>query len=95
MITRLRNFGLGFLTLSGVYLYASTSASIPYLGLVLLHIAGGFLFAALLLLGLREFWDVFTDATRQAGLIGLRPFVSRFRKCRSQGCAILTIREGQ
>jgi Flp pilus assembly protein TadD len=57
VITRLRNFGLGFLTLSGIYLYAFPSASIPYLGLVLLHIAGGFLFAAVLLLSVRkEFW---------------------------------------
>jgi Flp pilus assembly protein TadD len=54
VITRLRNLGLAFLTLSGIYLYAFPSASIPYLGLVLLHIAGGFVFAALLLLGLRK-----------------------------------------
>jgi len=39
---------LTLLTLSAAYLYAFPSAAIPYLTLVLAHVAGGFIFAALL-----------------------------------------------
>jgi Flp pilus assembly protein TadD len=45
---RIRTILLALLTLSAAYLYAFPSASIPYLGLVLAHVAGGFIFTALL-----------------------------------------------
>ena len=45
---RTRTILLTLLTLSAAYLYAFPSATIPYLGLVLAHVAGGFIFAALL-----------------------------------------------
>ncbi len=40
---------LTLLTLSAAYLYAFPSASLPYLGLVLAHVAGGFLLAGFLI----------------------------------------------
>ena len=48
MMTRMKTAGLFLLTLTGVYLYALPSATIPYLGIVLVHIAAGLLFTVLL-----------------------------------------------
>src|SRR5262245_28701543 len=45
---RTRTITLGFTVLSAVYLYAFPSATIPYLALVLGHVAAGFVLAALL-----------------------------------------------
>ena len=53
-MTRLRTLGLTLLTLTGIYLYAFPSATIPYLAIVLGHIAGGLVFALVLLLCLRR-----------------------------------------
>src|SRR5678815_1663141 len=53
-MTRVRSLGLILLTLTGIYLYAFPSATIPYLGIVLGHIAGGLVFAFVLLLCLRR-----------------------------------------
>ena len=46
---RARTFTLGFTVLTAVYLYAFPSATIPYLALVLGHVAAGFVLAALLI----------------------------------------------
>src|SRR3989442_14485299 len=46
---RARNIILSFTVLSAVYLYAFPSATIPYLALVLGHVAAGFVLAALLI----------------------------------------------
>src|SRR2546428_14180523 len=46
---RARTFPLGFTVLTAVYLYAFPSATIPYLALVLGHVAAGFVLAALLI----------------------------------------------
>jgi Flp pilus assembly protein TadD len=46
---RTRNVLLAFTVLSAIYLYAFPSATIPYLGLVLAHVAAGFVLAALLI----------------------------------------------
>src|SRR5262245_38588637 len=54
VMTRVRTVGLILLTLTGVYLYAFPSATIPYLGIVLGHIAGGLVFALVLLPHLRR-----------------------------------------
>src|SRR5213594_2376410 len=54
MLVRLRSFGLILLILTGVYLYAFPSASIPYLAMMLGHVAGGFIVAGLLLPVLRR-----------------------------------------
>ncbi len=54
VMTRVRTLGLILLTLTGIYLYAFPSATIPYLGIVLGHIAGGLVFALVLLLCLRR-----------------------------------------
>src|SRR5580765_2579419 len=54
VMNRMRTLGLILLTLTGIYLYAFPSATIPYLGIVLGHIAGGLVFALLLLLYLRR-----------------------------------------
>src|SRR5689334_21756829 len=82
MLSKIRNFSLALLTLSGVYLYALPSATIPYLALVLFHIAAGFGLAILLLLRLRDIrtlgW-VLIAAGAALGIIltftgGARPF---------------------
>jgi Tfp pilus assembly protein PilF len=54
MLNRLCIFGLILLTLTGVYLYAWPSATIPYLAIVLVHIVAGFVLAALLVPVLRR-----------------------------------------
>src|SRR5262249_54253838 len=46
---RARTITLGFTVLSAVYLYAFPSATIPYLALVLGHVAAGFILAGLLI----------------------------------------------
>jgi len=53
-MTRVRSLGLILLTLTGIYLYAFPSATIPYLGIVLGHITGGLIFALVLLMCLRR-----------------------------------------
>jgi hypothetical protein len=53
-MTRVRALGLILLTLTGIYLYAFPSATIPYLGIVLGHIAGGLVFALVLLMNVRQ-----------------------------------------
>jgi len=62
---RIRTILLTLLTLSAAYLYAFPSATIPYLGLVLAHVAGGFIFTALLLPVLLRF-----RSTPPAALLG-------------------------
>ncbi|HTG73368.1 MAG TPA: tetratricopeptide repeat protein [Terriglobia bacterium] len=49
---RVKLFGIVALTLSGIYLYTFPSANIPYFVVELAHIAGGMIFAFLLLLSL-------------------------------------------
>src|SRR4051812_43181196 len=49
MSKRSLQIALGFTSLSAVYLYAFPSATIPYLALVLGHVAAGFVLAALLI----------------------------------------------
>src|SRR5262245_4009082 len=51
-MSRTRSIGLVFTSLSALYLYAFPSATIPYLTLVLGHVAAGFVLAALLILTL-------------------------------------------
>src|SRR4051812_21543431 len=46
---RARNITLGFAVLTAIYLYSFPSATIPYLGTVLAHVAAGCLLAALLI----------------------------------------------
>src|SRR5207244_6092626 len=46
---RTRTITLAFTVLSAIYLYAFPSANIPYLALVLGHVAAGFVVAALLI----------------------------------------------
>src|SRR5262245_61664083 len=46
---RARNITLAFASISAVYLYAFPSATIPYLTLVLGHVAAGFVLAALVI----------------------------------------------
>src|SRR4029450_9663604 len=48
-MNRARAWGLAALTLSGIYLYAFPSATIPYFGIDLAHIVGGLLFALLVI----------------------------------------------
>src|SRR5215207_5964616 len=48
-MTRTRAWGLGALTLSGVYLYTFPTATIPYFGIELAHILGGLLFGFVVL----------------------------------------------
>jgi Flp pilus assembly protein TadD len=47
---RARTITFGFLALTAIYLYAFPSATIPYLGLILGHVAAGFVLAGLFLL---------------------------------------------
>src|SRR5581483_298826 len=47
---RARNITLGFAALSAVYLYTFPSAALPYLIIVLGHVAAGFVLATLLIL---------------------------------------------
>src|SRR5262245_61860967 len=48
-MSKARNITLAFASLSAVYLYAFPSATIPYLALVLGHVAAGFALAGLLI----------------------------------------------
>ena len=54
-ILKLRTAGLILLTLTGIYLYAFPSATIPYLPIVLAHIVGGIVFSIVFIAGLRAF----------------------------------------
>src|SRR5258706_12639216 len=79
---RARTFTLGFTALTAVYLYAFPSATIPYLALVLAHVAAGFVLAALLiptLIRARSAGWIVTAAGALLGILltftgGSRPF---------------------
>src|SRR4030095_13344410 len=51
-MSRVKTFGIVALTLSGIYLYTFPSANIPYFVIELAHIAGGMIFALILMLSL-------------------------------------------
>lgn len=80
---RARTITLSFTVLSAVYLYAFPAATIPYLALVLGHVAAGFVLAALLIPALRQartvsWMVVATGAALGIALTGTggsRPFV--------------------
>src|SRR5438034_8068305 len=79
---RARTIILGFTALSALYLYAFPSATIPYLALVLGHVAAGFFLAALLiptLIRARSAGWICTAAGALLGILltftgGSRPF---------------------
>src|SRR5689334_16409280 len=81
---RARNLILGFTTLSAIYLYAFPSATLPYLALVLGHVAAGFVLAALLIPALirsRSMGWIVTTLGAVLGIVltftgGSRPFAS-------------------
>jgi len=84
LIERARTVTLVFLTLGSVYLYAFPSATIPYLAVVLAHVAGGFLLSVLLvpvLIRSRPAGWLVTAAGAGLGIVltltgGTRPFTS-------------------
>ncbi len=79
---RARTVTFVFTALSAIYLYAFPSATIPYLALVLAHVAAGFVLAALLiptLIRVRSAGWIVTAAGALLGILltftgGSRPF---------------------
>src|SRR5436190_19965697 len=81
---RARTVTFVFTALSAIYLYAFPSATIPYLSLILAHVAAGFVLAALLiptLIRARSLGWIVTAAGAALGIGltftgGSRPFTS-------------------
>src|SRR5438552_15479814 len=79
---RARTITFGFLALTAVYLYAFPSATIPYLTIVLAHVAAGFILAILLIVTRpRSAGWIVTAAGAVLGIVltwtgGSRPFAA-------------------